>query len=52
MFPDCDVPTALKSSLECVLIRKATIDVESRYIFIELYSPIYIAEKTLNELKV
>ena len=51
MFPDCDVPASLKSILEQTVIRKANIDVESRYIFAELYSPVYIAEKELCELR-
>ena len=51
MFPDCDVPASLKSILEQTVIRKANIDVESRYIFAEIFSPVYIADKDLSELK-
>ena len=51
MFPDCDISEQLKRLLDDTIVRKANIDVENRYIYIELYSPVYIPEVSLNELK-
>lgn len=51
MFPDCDLPEAVADLIGNALIRRANIDVEKRYIFIDLFSTAYIPEKDLNDLK-
>ena len=52
MFSDCDIPETIAGLMCNTLIRRANIDVENRYIFVELFSPVYIPEKDLNDLKV
>ena len=51
MFPDCDISEALRSLLINTVIRHADIDIETRYIFAELYSPTYIPERCINEVR-
>ena len=51
LFPDCKSSDAIKPLLENTLVQRASIDVENRYIFAELFSPIYIPQRELQDLQ-
>ena len=52
LFPSCECSGPLADLLSNTVVRRANIDVENRYIFAELYSPIYIPQRELHDLQV
>ena len=52
LFPSCECSGPLADLLSNTVVRRANIDVENRYIFAELYSPIYIPQRALHDLQI
>ncbi len=51
MFPDYELPEALKSALSQAAIVAADMDVQARWVSVRLYSEVYISDRQMEKVK-